>query len=58
MASIRGKDEIGTYLALTGEQINGADAIQAGLADFFVPTASLSTITQRLSARQQRERMR
>ncbi|MFT0891907.1 enoyl-CoA hydratase/isomerase family protein [Pseudochelatococcus sp. G4_1912] len=46
----RGKDEIGTYLALTGEQINGADAIQAGLADFFVPTASLSALTQRLSA--------
>jgi enoyl-CoA hydratase/carnithine racemase len=34
----RAPGEIGTYLALTGQTANGADAVYAGLADAFVPT--------------------
>ncbi|MGI6246411.1 MAG: enoyl-CoA hydratase/isomerase family protein [Pseudochelatococcus sp.] len=45
-----GRSEIGTYLALTGEQIGGADAIHAGLADHFVPAGGLPTLVERLSA--------
>jgi enoyl-CoA hydratase len=32
----RAPGEVGTYLALTGQTVNGADAIYAGLADAFV----------------------
>ncbi|MFC0220805.1 enoyl-CoA hydratase [Pseudochelatococcus lubricantis] len=45
-----GTREIGTYLALTGEQINGADAIHAGLADYLVPAARLAALVESLSA--------
>lgn len=44
-----GKSEVGTYLALTGEQIGAADAIHAGLADSFVPAAALPELAERLS---------
>ncbi|MGV6875171.1 enoyl-CoA hydratase/isomerase family protein [Pseudochelatococcus sp. B33] len=44
-----GASEIGTYLALTGEQIGAADAIHAGLADTFVPSAALPELAAALS---------
>lgn len=36
--------EIGTYLALSGEIINAADALYAGLADVFVPRKELPNL--------------
>lgn len=36
--------EIGLYLALTGETIGAADALFAGLADIFVPSAELPAL--------------
>lgn len=44
-----GKGETGTYLALTGEQINASDAIQAGLADFYMSSSFLPELISRLS---------
>lgn len=46
----RGKGETGTYLALTGEQINASDAIQAGLADFYMSSSLLPELIKRLSS--------
>jgi enoyl-CoA hydratase/carnithine racemase len=40
--------EIGTYLGLTGEIINAADAIYADLADVFVPSAQLPALMAHL----------
>jgi enoyl-CoA hydratase len=34
----------GTYLALTGDRMNAADAIYCGLADIHIPTAKLAEI--------------
>ncbi|MBB3809300.1 enoyl-CoA hydratase/isomerase family protein [Pseudochelatococcus contaminans] len=45
----RGKVETGTFLALSGEQIGGADAIHAGLADALVPSSALSDLADNLS---------
>jgi len=36
-----GPGEIGTFVGLTGDSIGGADAIYAGFADFFVPSAKI-----------------
>lgn len=41
--------EIGSYLGLTGEIINAADAIYADLADVFIPTAELPALMHLLS---------
>jgi enoyl-CoA hydratase len=46
----RGPGEFGTYLGLTGEQIGAADAIEAGLADVFVPSEELAALTGALSS--------
>jgi len=46
----RSPGEIGTYLGLTGDQIGGADAIQAGLADVFVPTSAIPSLINALTA--------
>ena len=46
----RAPGEIGTFLGLTGEGIGGADAIYAGLADFFVASAKLPALVEALSA--------
>ncbi|MBZ9772181.1 enoyl-CoA hydratase/isomerase family protein [Mesorhizobium sp. CO1-1-8] len=46
----RGPGDFGTYLGLTGEQIGAADAIEAGLADVFVPSAELAALVDALSA--------
>jgi enoyl-CoA hydratase len=42
--------ELGTYLGLTGQGVGAADAIEAGLADVFVPTARLPALYEALSA--------
>jgi enoyl-CoA hydratase len=39
----------GTYLALTGERMNAADAIYAGLADIHIPSAKLAAIPDALA---------
>ena len=44
----RAPGETGTYLALTGERIGAADAIALGLADRYVPEASLASLTEAL----------
>ena len=40
--------QIGTYLALTGTRIGGADAIYAGLADHFVQSERLGDLAKAL----------
>ena len=45
----RAPGELGTYLGLTGAQIGAADAILCGLADTFVPSASLPDLVQALA---------
>jgi enoyl-CoA hydratase len=39
----------GTYLALTGDRMNAADAIYAGLADIHIPSAKLAAIPDALA---------
>ncbi len=41
---------VGTYLALTGERMNAADAIYAGLADINVPAAKISELPDVLAS--------
>jgi enoyl-CoA hydratase/carnithine racemase len=40
---------LGAYLALTGVQIRGADALYAGLADVYLPAAAISSLADDLS---------
>jgi enoyl-CoA hydratase/carnithine racemase len=40
----------GTYLALTGERMNAADTIYAGLADIHIPTTKLAALPGALAA--------
>ncbi|MDY7539205.1 enoyl-CoA hydratase/isomerase family protein [Undibacterium sp. RTI2.1] len=40
----RAPGQIGTYLGLTGDIINAADALYAGLADVFIPTTELPAL--------------
>jgi len=42
--------EVGTYLGLTGEQVQAADAIYTGLADLCVPTHALPRLVEALTA--------
>ena len=41
--------EIGTYFALTGQIVNGPDAVYAGFADAVVPAAKLSALREALT---------
>lgn len=41
--------ELGTYLALTGQTVTGADAILAGLADHFVSSAKVPALLDALA---------
>src|SRR5262245_65786160 len=41
--------EIGTYFGLTGQTMNGPDAIYSGFADAVVPTAKLPTLREALT---------
>lgn len=45
----RGKGELGTYAALTGEQLAAGDVIAFGLADSHVPSEHLPALTEKLS---------
>ncbi len=45
----RAPGELGTYLGLTGAQIGAADAILCGMADVFVPSASLPDLIAALA---------
>lgn len=42
--------EVGMFLGLTGERLKAADAIYAGIADAYVPSAKLETLKARLGA--------
>ncbi len=42
--------ELGTYLGLTGDIINAADALYADLADVFIPTADLPALMELLES--------
>ena len=41
--------EIGTYFGLTGQTMNGPDAIHAGFADAVVPSANLPALREALT---------
>ncbi|MDR3500401.1 MAG: enoyl-CoA hydratase/isomerase family protein [Parvibaculum sp.] len=41
--------EIGMFLGLTGERLKAADAIHAGIADVYVPSAKLDALKARLA---------
>jgi enoyl-CoA hydratase len=45
----RAPGELGTYLALTGSRIGGADAILVGLADYFVQSERLPELAKALA---------
>lgn len=45
----RAPGELGTYMALTGESVTGADAIAVGLADAQVPAADVPGLIARLA---------
>ncbi len=45
----RAPGELGTWMALTGEAINGADAISAGFADWFVPQERIAELLGKLA---------
>ena len=46
----RAPGEVGTHAALTGARFGPADAIDAGLADHFVPRAELGALTEQLQS--------
>ncbi|MGV8936597.1 MAG: enoyl-CoA hydratase/isomerase family protein [Allorhizobium sp.] len=46
----RGSDELGTYLALTGEAVGASEAMLAGLADVFVPHENVAELVPALSS--------
>ncbi len=41
--------ELGTLMGLTGEAVGAADAIEAGLADWFVPADALADLAEKLT---------
>jgi len=46
----RAPGEIGTYFGLTGQTMNGADAVYSGFADFYVPSAKWPDLRTALTA--------
>lgn len=46
----RAPGEIGAYLGLSGETVGAADAIYAGLADVFLPSAQLPALLEMLAS--------
>ncbi|UJW74801.1 enoyl-CoA hydratase/isomerase family protein [Rhizobium sp. SL42] len=46
----RAPGELGTWMGLTGEAINGADAITAGLADWFVSQDRVAELLETIAA--------
>ena len=45
----RSPGEIGTYFGLTGQTMNGPDAIHAGFADAVVPSGKLAALREALT---------
>ncbi len=45
----RTSGEFGTFVALTGRELGAADAINAGLADYYVPSSDLAALCVELS---------
>lgn len=43
-------DDIGVYLAVTGEQISSSDALHLDLIDYYVPSEHLAELVQAISA--------
>ena len=48
----RAPGEIGTYFGLTGQTMNGPDAVYAGFADAVVPSAKLAALREALTTLQ------
>jgi len=46
----RAPGKLGLHMALTGNDVSGADAIHCGLADYFVPSTRLTELLASLSA--------
>ncbi|WP_159949935.1 enoyl-CoA hydratase/isomerase family protein [Rhizobium sp. 18065] len=46
----RAPGELGTWMGLTGEALNGADAISAGFADWFVPQERIAELLTAIAA--------
>lgn len=46
----RAPGELGTWMGLTGEALNGADAISAGFADWFVPQDRIAELLTAIAA--------
>lgn len=46
----RASGELGTWMGLTGEAVNGADAITAGFADWYVPQNRVAELLERIGA--------
>ncbi|MFN4206027.1 MAG: enoyl-CoA hydratase/isomerase family protein [Agrobacterium albertimagni] len=46
----RAPGELGTWMGLTGEAVNGADAITAGFADWYVPQNRVTELLERIAA--------
>ena len=46
----RASGELGTWMGLSGEAINGADAITAGFADWYVPQDRVAELLERVAA--------
>src|SRR5262249_7472209 len=44
----RAPGQLGTYLGVTGETIGAADALYAGLADVYIPSAELAALEEAL----------
>lgn len=47
----RAPGRLGEYLGLTGEAMNGADAVHTGFADYFVPSQHLDELREALAKR-------
>ena len=45
----RAPGELGTYFGLTGQPMNGADAVRAGFADTFIASDRLATVREALT---------
>jgi enoyl-CoA hydratase len=48
----RAPGQLGMHMALTGNDISGADAIYCGLADYFIPSERLAELLEKLDADQ------
>lgn len=42
------RDNVGVYMWMTGESVRGEDCVRFGLADYFVPSNTLSSLESEL----------